>query len=217
MSDSEPRKVGWPVLVVLVFFFAGTAYLVSRVHEDTVSVDETPPPIGLDASAVPDGGASWVHHEWGADAAGPAPAPVRADPQRAAMEEHFAGDAGVEAPFDPVERPLRVGSRRGPVPLGSDREPCALRVLPVHLPPFNCAIRVTCMGLTIYPDPLQTAGYNTCTLEGREVTGASDADPTGVDQDPTLELDLRHGRVRVGDEEADERWQVDYRLGSAAR
>lgn len=202
MTDPSERKIGLPVLVVLLLFLAGSAYLVMRVHEDTVSSERLGGRVALDAGRDVDAATGgWVHHDWTRDAGPTAATAARVahDPQREAMQTSFAADAGVEPPFEPIERELTLFSVRGEPPLGATEEPCRLRVLPVRVGEYDCAVRVTCSGRVLYPNPAQTAGYNHCEREGDAVRRVDDQGATGEDGDPMLSLDLGRGRLTVRD------------------
>ncbi len=214
MSGTD-RRVGWPVLVVLLAFLAGAIYLVRRVHEDTVAGDPgrgATAPLAVDAS-VPEGEGGYVRHAWGPDGGAPLPglAPGR-DPQRALMERQIGGDAGFELPFEPLEVGVTLLDIEGQPPIGVDSEPCLLRVLPVVAPPYDCVVRVVCGGAVVYPNPSQTGGFNRCALAGRAVSRVEDEGTTAEDEDPTLSLDVARRRLIVGDRTDAGRYRLRFRL-----
>jgi hypothetical protein len=206
------------VLLVLLAFFAGAAYLVARLHEDAMAVDEPGPPIvgRVPEARARDGGGTWRRHRWsGADAPpapiggpandGPRPADPRGhdrlyDPQRTAMSRSFGrdGDAGAALPFAPVTRAARIVRHEGALAVPPDAA-CEVRVLPVRSGRFNCLVRVLCGGEVLYPNPSQTAGYVPCTLEDGAPLAAEDRGHTALDGDPRVRLDLREGTVTVED------------------
>lgn len=205
------RRIGWPVLAVLLLFFAGFAYVAWRAHERALGPARGPVP----AAPPPDAAPTWVHHAWtedaGASLAVPPPAASPGggiardavyDPQRAAMLRELGipgADAGAALPFEPVERAARITSLRGTLPF-DERATCAARVLPARSGAFNCLVRVVCDGHVVYPNPTQTAGYVTCALdaEGRPVL-VEDEGHTALDGDPRVRFDLARGELVVSD------------------
>jgi hypothetical protein len=155
-----------------------------------------------------------VHHAWTDDAGAalpPLPLPSPAglardaayDPQRAAMLRELGipgADAGAALPFEPIERAARITALRGTLPF-DERATCQARVLPARSGAFNCLVRVVCDGHVVYPNPAQTAGYSTCALDadGRP-TRAQDGDPTALDGDPRVRVDLPRDEVVVSDD-----------------
>jgi len=219
--STNGRRVGWPVLLVLLAFLAGAAYLVVRAHEDAVVVDEPGPAIVGRVETRDDGAAgdSWRHHDWtgradgGVDRAalapglrdGPRPADPHGrdrvyDPQRSAMDRSFEvrRDAGAALPFAPAQRRARIVSHEGALAAAPDAA-CEVRVLPVRTARFNCLVRVLCGGEVLYPNPRQTAGYAPCELEGGEPVRVEDRGHTALDGDPRVSVDLREGTVTVED------------------
>ena len=76
---------------------------------------------------------------------------------------------------------------------------CWVRVLHVMSSGFNCLVRITCNDVLVYPDAVERAGYAPCDVDEGRVLSGRDESPSGRDGDPTLELDLRRGRVEVTD------------------
>jgi hypothetical protein len=75
--------------------------------------------------------------------------------------------------------------------------PCTVRVVPVSMQDFNCHVEVVCNGRTLY-GTLPT-GYAHCDVEGASVLGAQDADHSGQDGDPAINVDLAGNRAVVTD------------------
>lgn len=211
---SEPRRVGWPLVLTLLVLLAGFAYFAWQTREGYL---EALAPRRGAAPPAPDAGTSWVHHAWVVDA-GPADAPRTIparpegiapealdgvyDPQRWAMLRELGvvdGDAGGALPFAPLERVATVAELRGRLPFGEDVT-CDARVLPARSGRFNCLVRVVCDGHVVYPNPTQTAGYVECALdaEGRPVR-AEDVGHSALDGDPRLRFDLEAGELVVSD------------------
>lgn len=215
------RRVGWPLLVVLLGVLATIAYFVVRLGEtDDDPSDPTP---GM-RSVRARGEASEPLHAWTEEAGttpeGPAAAdPGRSDqvydPQRSRMLRSFAmegGDAGARLPFEGVELAARITASSGESGVADDAA-CALRVLPVSDAGFNCLIRVMCAGHVLYPNPSQTAGYVDCVVVGGRVVRAEDLGRTAVDGDPRLRLDLERGTVIVEDDgDGVERFSLSLRV-----
>ncbi len=78
-------------------------------------------------------------------------------------------------------------------------EDCELRMLPVRAPGFDCLVAVRCGERVLYPDPALGAGYARCRGAGPDLRITDDYG-TLRDGDPQLRVDLRQGRVEVGDE-----------------
>lgn len=210
------RRVTFPVLLVLLLFFGGAAYLVWHAHEDAVSADD-----GARVSEVDDDGfaydpmapGAWRQHDWarggdpsgsgtwesGAVTIGAGEATEEYDPQTWAMRRSFPmdGDAGVaRLPFTPVTRSAQIVESEGSVAAGAS---CQVRVLPVQTGEFNCLVRVICDGRILYPNPTQTAGYAPCEVENGRAVTALDEGHTAADGDPLVRVDLREGLITVED------------------
>ncbi|MCB9596536.1 MAG: hypothetical protein H6719_27680 [Sandaracinaceae bacterium] len=212
---SERLRVGWPVLVVLLVVLAGFAFVAYRTFEGPLGSDRRPEP-----ARSPGEPETWVHHAWVEDA-GPPPASIEGrripaippgmseaahdqayDPQRWAMLRQFRigpGDAGVELPFEPMERAASITQLEGALPFGEDAR-CTARLLPARSGRYDCLVRVICDGHVIYPNPTQTAGYVDCEVddEGRPLR-AEDVGHTAVDGDPRLRVDLTTSEMTVSD------------------
>ncbi len=213
------RRVTYPVLLVLLAFLAGAAYLVFSAHEDTVAAaasGSVAAPVAADPLEEGEGEDGWRHHGWAGDepaSAAPEPAssgdsiPARApddedyDPQMWAMRRSFRldGDAGAgQLPFAPSEHEASLVESDGALDLPAGAS-CEVRLLPVRTRMFNCLARVVCDGRVLYPNPSQTAGYVPCEVEGGEAVSAHDEGHTALDGDPLIRIDLRGGTVTVED------------------
>ena len=229
------NRVTLPVLVVLLAFVVGAAYLVYRANEGPMgdargALDEE-----LDADAIAEvegeGSDGWWHHEWTGPGEGaerpPGPPPGRDerippgevndefDPQMWAMRRsfHIEDDAGVPLPFEPMQREARIVDSEGTLGVSPNAR-CNVRVLPVQTQAFNCLVRVVCDGHVLYPNPTQTAGYVPCELEGTRPVSARDDGHSALDGDPLIELDLRAGTVTVEDRgDGVEPFRATLRLG----
>lgn len=151
-----------------------------------------------------DGG--WRRHEWPAardawhrtDRAPVLPA-SGPDPQQQAMIRSHRGDAGVPALFAPLERTAHLLRYRGPLAVSAGAV-CEVRVLPVHIPPYNCAVRVRCGASILYPNLSQTAGFVSCEVENGQVVRVDDPGFSASDGDPRMHLDLREGTLEIEDQ-----------------
>ena len=113
-------------------------------------------------------------------------------PQIMAMAQRMG-----ERRFPDVVRSGSVASVNGDarLPIGSE---CSVTVVPARLKPgINCKVSVQCDGQTIYGEG--ESGYALCEVEDGTLVNAVDRDPTDVDSDPSLTLDLAAGRVSVSD------------------
>jgi hypothetical protein len=218
-SDRRPT---WPVLLVLLAFLGGAAFLVYRGTQDARTSDRASSAHlrHRHSWASPSGsGESWEHHDWGApdeardedhvDGWHHEGVPFdreamreerRRDPQMWAMHHsfHTDGDAGVAMPFSPIEHEARIVSHEGTL-ASSPNASCEVRVLPVEAGRFNCLVRVLCGGRVIYPDPDQTAGYAPCDVQDGQPVRAFDDGETSADGDPLVDLDLRAGTLTIED------------------
>jgi hypothetical protein len=61
----------------------------------------------------------------------------------------------------------------------------------------NCRARLDCGGLLVYG--AGTSGQNTCSVQGKQVTGFVDPSPTPTDGDPELRCDLDAETATLGD------------------
>lgn len=108
---------------------------------------------------------------------------------------HAAWDEHTPPPFQPVEQRARLVSSRG---LALDpNASCDVRVLPVRDSGFNCLVRVVCGGTVVYPNPSQTAGYLSCSIDESGGIAGADTAPTSADGDPAIRLDPATGRVMI--------------------
>ena len=202
----DRKRVGWPVLVALLVALALAAIVVWRA-------DLGAPPItggaeigAVSAEVAPTDADTWQHHAWVIDGGAPTGERVAPptdstrgyDPQRTAMERAFGSRTDGGLPFAPTTRAARVVRREGAFPADAGAS-CEVRVLPARSGRFDCLVRVTCGGAVIYPNPSQTAGYNTCELVDGAPVRVDDRGPTAVDGDPRIILDLRAGTVEVDD------------------
>lgn len=122
------------------------------------------------------------------------------DPQRQASRRSFhGGDAGTSAaPFQETWARGHLLSIDGAMNVHAGQE-CWVRVLPVGSGGYNCLVRVTCGETLLYPDGSQQAGYAPCEVEDGRVVRGTDSSTSGRDGDPTLDLDLGRGQLRVHD------------------
>lgn len=121
------------------------------------------------------------------------------DPQREASRRSFrTDDAGVPSPFQETWARGHILTAEG-LPELHDGAECWVRVLPVGGGGYNCLVRVTCGDTLLYPDGPQQAGYAPCDVEDGRVVRGSDSNTSGRDGDPTIELDLGRGQLRVHD------------------
>lgn len=121
------------------------------------------------------------------------------DPQLAASQRSFGvEDAALPPPFHETWARGHLVSVSG-APEMQRGDECWVRVLPVMSGSFNCLVRITCDDVVVYPDAVEHAGYAPCDVDQGRVLAGRDESPTGRDGDPTLELDLRRGRVEVTD------------------
>ena len=133
------------------------------------------------------------------------------DPQMVAMWRSFHAyyDVDGEAPplpFEPTAHRAELVDATGDV--ASSPTSCDVRVLPVTSGPFNCVVRVMCDGRVLYPNERQTAGYVPCEIENGQPVRALDEGFTARDGDPSVDLDLQNGTVRI--EEYDAEGQPTY-------
>ncbi len=127
------------------------------------------------------------------------PAGAYDDPQLFASHRSFGGDdASLSPPFRETWARGRLVSVTGATEFERGDE-CWVRVLPVLSGSFNCLVRITCDDVVVYPDAVEHAGYAPCDVDEGRVLSGRDESPTGRDGDPTLELDLRRGRIEVTD------------------
>lgn len=122
------------------------------------------------------------------------------DPQRQASERSMRhDDAGVASlQFQETWARGRLVSVDGMSDVHAGAE-CWVRVLPVGGNGYNCLVRVICGDTLLYPDNAQQAGYAPCDVESGRVVRGSDANTSGRDGDPTLDLDLGRGELQVRD------------------
>lgn len=179
------------------------------------------------ASASHGGGGAYVHHDWSQETdlsrslALHLPGPTfwqdaRAgrirpeDPQLLAMWRSYHGlatdDAPPPLPFEPTAHRAELVDATGDV--SHSPTSCDVRVLPVSSGSFTCVVRVMCDGRVLYPNEAQTAGYVSCEMRDGRPIRAVDSGYTARDGDPSVDLDLERGTVRV--EEYDEAGQPRY-------
>lgn len=141
------------------------------------------------------------------------------DPQLAAMWRSFqdlrAPDSEAPPlPFEPIAHRAQLIDSEGEV--ASNPSSCDVRVLPVQTGQFNCVVRVTCDGTTLYPHDGQDAGYVPCDVENGRAVRALDDGGTDSDGDPLVDLDLAAGTVTVEDYAPDgqRRYRATLRINS---
>lgn len=148
------------------------------------------------AEAELDGGVSFA---WPLEVHSAVPAEERRDPQLVASQRSFGGeDTGLPPPFHETWARGHLVSVSG-APEMQRGDECWVRVLPVMSGSFNCLVRITCDDVVVYPDSVERAGYAPCDVDQGRVLSGRDDSPSGRDGDPTLELDLRRGRVEITD------------------
>ena len=128
-------------------------------------------------------------------------APDAPDPQLERSQATTGGVDGGVGSFGVVAYRGHVASVQGDSPVRPGAA-CDVRVLPVASGGFNCLVRVICEGSLLYPNPDETAGYVSCTVDsgvGSGPTYAADQMPSGNDGDPRLTFDTSQQRVLVGD------------------
>jgi serine/threonine protein kinase len=100
--------------------------------------------------------------------------------------------------FDDIAtRTARVTAKTGAPPFKTAA--CSLRIWPISLTTNkrNCRARLDCGGLLVYG--AGTSGQNTCSVQGKQVTGFVDPSPTPTDGDPELRCDLDAETATLGD------------------
>jgi hypothetical protein len=111
--------------------------------------------------------------------------------------------------FVPVERTGRVRDVSGAASVAPGTR-CDVWVTPTAHPEFNCRVEVRCGDTVVYGKP--GAGYNHCAVEHGAPVRAHDVDPSSVDHDARLEMDLAVRSVVVSDEGATERFSIGLTL-----
>src|SRR5690606_2674085 len=208
------RRVTLPVLLALVVFLVGSAYLMHRMQASAAR--HGPGAVSYAGPIEPDSadqGSTWRHHAWGpserSERTGPTPDGLPAaspddepsDPQMAAMRRSFRLDTDASTgslPFEPFQRRARIVDSEGALPVSRNAS-CEVRVLPVQTYAFNCLVRVMCEGRVLYPNPEQTAGYAPCEVEDGRPLRAVDDGHTAADGDPLVRVDVQAGTVTVED------------------
>ncbi|MDB4930603.1 MAG: hypothetical protein JWM10_3087 [Myxococcaceae bacterium] len=102
---------------------------------------------------------------------------------------------GFEHFTEAIERPARVTETN--VEGLAAGTACTVRVAPVAMLEFNCHVDVVCGGRSLY-GALPT-GYAHCDVDRRHVTRAFDPDPTALDGDGAVTVDLGDARVSLED------------------
>lgn len=74
---------------------------------------------------------------------------------------------------------------------------CWIRLSRVVRGDFNCKVELTCRNEIVYGRP--NSGYNFCQEIDGELVSAADDQPSNVDGDPAMELDLREGKMTLED------------------
>ncbi len=115
---------------------------------------------------------------------------------------------GFELFTQAIERPARVLETNDPrVAVG---DACTVRVAPVSMLEFNCHVDVVCGGNVLY-GALPT-GYAHCDVDQGRALRAFDADPTALDGDAAITVDLTSQRVFMEDHAHGNVTRVSLRL-----
>jgi hypothetical protein len=202
------RPTVWLAAMAIVLACAAFAILIAQWIErggiaevarniaERASSEGTLGPRPQVAEADLDGGTSFA---WPLDVHATGAVDPSEDPQLAASHRSFGvEDAALPPPFRETWARGHLASVSGAPEMHRGDE-CWVRVLPVMGGAYNCLVRITCDDVVVYPDSVERAGYAPCDVDEGRVLSGRDESPSGRDGDPTLELDLRRGRVEVTD------------------